>query len=361
MENNGIMAQTIHSPNTPYPSLAFLFDALVAPVKLAVLETAVELDLGHILRTPTGMEEIAKKVGVQTDPKSLVQFLNAMVALGLAKKGNNTYHNTDLGAHFFDKDSPVFAGDYIKSMKVLVQKNLSGMAGIIKNGPPKEPKEESWQNESRWERAAEHLAIGQRAGMAAIYADLVQELPEFKRIRKILDLGGGPGLIGAEILGRLPGANGVLLELPAVIPLAKREIKAHGAADRISFIAGDYNEVDLGSGYDLIWASHNLYFIKDRPSFFRRIKSALAENGVFICVHEGLTHEQTAPASIVLMRLSSALETQGQSLSFDKGEIAFCLKQAGFGRVESRTIHLPSGEAELVKAWPYQDSTQRLE
>jgi hypothetical protein len=78
-------------------------------------------------------------------------------------------------------------------------------------------------------------------------------------------------------------------------------------------------------------------------------------------VHEGLTHEQTAPASIVLMRLSSALETQGQGLSFDKGEIAFCLKQAGFGRVESRTIHLPSGEAELVKAWPYRDSTQRLE
>ncbi len=40
------MAQEIHPPNTPYPSMAFLFDAVVAPVKLAVLETAVELDMG---------------------------------------------------------------------------------------------------------------------------------------------------------------------------------------------------------------------------------------------------------------------------------------------------------------------------
>ncbi len=330
--------------------MAFLFDALVAPVNLAVLETAVELDMGHILNSTANVDDIAKKLGIQTDTTGLIHFLDAMVAMGLANKENNTYSNTDLGTHFLDKESPVFVGDYIQSMKILVQKNLAGMAGIIKTGPPKVSQEDSWQSESRWEQAVAHLAIGQRAGMAAIYADLVQELPEFEGVKKILDLGGGPGLIGAEILGRLPGAKGVLLELPAIIPLARQELKEQGAAERISFIAGDYNEVDLGHGYDLIWASHNLYFVKNRPSFFRRIKNALADNGVFVCVHEGLTHEQTAPASIVLMRLSSALEKEGQYLSFEKGEISACLKQAEFGKVDSRMIELPTGESELVIA-----------
>lgn len=344
------MAQAIHSPNTPYPSMAFLFDALVAPVKLAVLETAVELDMGHILSNTANVDEIAKKAGIQADTTGLIHFLDAMTAIGLANKENNTYVNTDIGKHFLDKDSPIFLGDYIQSMKILVQKNLAGMAGIIKDGPPKVSQTESWQSQSRWERAVAHLAIGQRAGMAAIYADLVQELPELEGIKKVLDLGGGPGLIGAEILGRFPGAKGVLLDLPAIIPLARQEIEKQGSAKRISFIAGDYNEVDLGCEYDLIWASHNLYFVKNRCSFFRRIKKALADNGVFVCVHEGLTHEQTAPESIVLMRLSSALEKEGQSLSFEKGEIAVCLKQAGFGRVDSRMIELPTGEAELVVA-----------
>ena len=199
-----------------------------------------------------------------------------------------------------------------------------------------------------------HLALGQRAGMAAIYADLVAELPQFASIRKILDLGGGPGLVGAEILGRLPGATGVLIDLPGVISLARQEIEKQGMAGRISFISGDYNETDLGSGYDLIWASHNLYFVKDRVPFFRRVKNALADNGVFACVHEGLVREQTAPAGIVLMRLSSALESLNaqypQSYTFNKGEIATCLKQAGFKQVDSRMINLPSGEAELVVA-----------
>ena len=348
------MSHPVHSPKTPYPSIAFLFDALVAPVKQAVLETAIALDMAHILSTASTIDDIAQKAGIRTGTQSLVRFLDAMVAVGLANKENQKYSNTETGKHFFDRTSPVYMGDYIQNMKSLVQKNLAGMADIIKYGMPDLPESESWRGESRWESAVANLALGQRAGMAAIYADLVEELPQFNRIKKILDLGGGPGLIGAEILGRIPGATGVLIDLPAVIGLARQEIEKQGMADRISFIAGDYNETELGSGYDLIWASHNLYFVKDRVSFFKRVKAALADDGVFVCLHEGLVREQTAPADIILMRLSSALDNinapDGQSYSFNKAEIAGYLKQAGFDRIDSRMVHLPSGEAELVVA-----------
>jgi len=40
----------------------------------------------------------------------------------------------------------------------------------------------------------------------------------------------------------------------------------------------------------------------------------------------------------------------GQALSFEKEEITACLKQAGFDRVDSRMIELPTGESELVVA-----------
>ena len=123
---------TIHSPNTPYPSMAFLFDALVAPVKLAVLEAAIELDMARILSTTGRVDEIAEKAGIQTGTPGLVCFLDAMVAVGLADKENNRYSNTDVGKYFFDPKSPVYMGDYIKSMKALVQDNLAGMAEIVK-------------------------------------------------------------------------------------------------------------------------------------------------------------------------------------------------------------------------------------
>ncbi len=350
MENYSIMIQAIHSPNTPYPSMAFLFDALVAPVKLAVLETAIELDMAHILCRTGNVDDIAKRVGAQANTTGLIQLLDAMASMGLANKENSTYSNTEIGTHFLDKNSPVFMGEYIQSMKDMVLKNMAGMTEIIKNGSLEGQETETWESESRWKRAVTQLATWQRAGTAAIYADLVEELPEFKGIKKILDLGGGPGLIGAEILGRLPGAKGVLLDLPTIIPIAEKEIENQKMADRISFISGDYNETDLGCGYDLIWTSHNLYFVKDRDSFFRRVKNALSDNGVFVCLHEGLSREKTAPERVVLMRLSSALEKDGQSYFFEKGEIVSYLEQAGFHRVDSRMIEFPAGEFELVVA-----------
>lgn len=102
--------------------MAFLFDALVAPVKLAVLETAVELDMGHILSTAANADEIAEKMGIQTDTQGLIRFLDAMVSARLANKENNRYSNSDISTHFLNKDSPVFLGEYIQSMKELVQK-----------------------------------------------------------------------------------------------------------------------------------------------------------------------------------------------------------------------------------------------
>jgi len=347
LEKN-MMTNSIHSPNTPYPSMAALFDLLVAPVKWAVLEAAMALGMADILAETSHVDEIAGRIGIQTDTTGLVYFLDAMVALGLADKKNKTYSNTALGTHFLREASPVFMGGLLTNMKAMQHKNLSRIEDIVKNGPPAVPQTEALQNESKWEHAASHLAAYQRAGMGAICADLVETLPEFNNMEKMLDLGGGPGLIGAEILRRRPQAKGVLLDLPAIIRLAEKELQKEGMADRISCIAGDYNETPLGSGYDLIWASHNLYYVKDRMAFFQRVKQSLAPNGVFVCLHEGLTDDRTAPSNIVLMRLSLSLE--GQDFSFTKGEIATCLTQAGFEEVASTMLDLPAGQAELVVA-----------
>ncbi len=339
-----------HLPHTdiPYPSMVPLFDLLVAPVKWAVLEHAMALGLADILADTSSVDEIAARLGVQNGTTALVYFLDAMAALGLAEKKNNTYRNTEFGTHFLCRKSPVYMGALLANMKAMQHKNLSRFSDIVKNGLPEASRSESLCTEKRWEQAIAHLAAYQKAGMGMLCADLVEQLPEHKRIRKILDLGGGPGLIGAEILRRIPKAVGVLMDLPAIIRLAEQEIKKEGMDHRISTIAGDYNETGLGCGYDLVWASHNLYFVKERIPFFRRVRQSLTESGVFACLHEGLTQERTTPANIILMRLSLALE--GQAFSFAQGEIASGLRQAGFVRVESTPVDLPVGPGELVVA-----------
>ncbi len=342
------METILQSPQGPSPSMAPIFDMLAASAKLIVLEAALELNITGILADHSDIDGIAGEIGVKTDRAALGYFLDTVVALGMAEKKNGLYFNTDFARAFFLRESPVYMGGLLKNLKGMQHKNLPKIVEIIKQGPPDVPPEQVLESEEKWREAVEHLAAYQRGGMGAICADLVERLPEFANVKKILDLGGGPGIICTEILKRKTDATGVLLDLPSIITLARKEIEKEGMIDRVSFIAGDYNRIDIGKGYDLIWASHNLYYVKDREAFFTRIKGALSGKGVFVCLHEGLSCEQTAPASIVLSRLSLALE--GQNVSFSKGEIADVLQTVGFSQVDSVMLNLPAGEAELVVA-----------
>lgn len=325
-----------------------LFDILVGPVKMAVLEAALDLKVADVLEEGMPVQAVARALDIRTNPQVLRAFLDSMAALGFLEKQDGIYRDTHFALRYLHSKSPLYMKTFISRMKGMQHKNLDRIADIVKNGPPNIKKNEVLASEAKWEKAVAHLAAYQRAGMAQRAADLVQALPEFKAARKLLDLGGGPGLMGAEMVRRHPNIKGVLLDQAAIVRLAEKEIKKEGLAQRISFIPGDYNETDFGSGYDIVWASHNLYYVRDPQHFYTRLRQALTDKGVLICLHEGLTCERTRPAGIVLSRLSLALE--GQDVSFEQGQIAGFLKKAGFARVESRTVNLGVDEWELVTA-----------
>ena len=325
-----------------------LFDILLGPIKMAVLEAALELKIADLLEQTTELADIARTLDIRTDPAGLVFFLDSMVSMGFAEKCGTRYTNTDFGKHFLCTTSPVYMDGFVKNITAMQYRNLPRIVHIVRNGPPRIVPGQDLTSEAKWKNAVAHLASYQRAGAARLAADLMESLPEYATASRLLDLGGGPGIMGMEMIRRHPELSGVLLDLPEIIHLAKKEVKKEGLESKISFIAGDYNEVDLGGGYDIIWASHNLYYVKDPVAFFRRVKAAMTHSGVFICLHEGLTEERTKPMSVVLPRLSLALE--GQDVSFEKGQIAAFLGEAGFGRVETRPFSLGMGEGELVIA-----------
>jgi len=51
-----------------------------------------------------------------------------------------------------------------------------------------------------WAQFAASMANAERAGAAQQAAMIVSDLPEFPAFKKMLDLGGGPGLIGIAIV-----------------------------------------------------------------------------------------------------------------------------------------------------------------
>lgn len=50
-------------------------------------------------------------------------------------------------------------------------------------------------------------------------------------------------------------------------------------------MGGDIQVDDIGSGYDLIWCSHLLYFFEDKHKIVKKIYDALNPKGIFISAH----------------------------------------------------------------------------
>lgn len=324
------------------------FELLTGPVRMAVLDTALKLEVADILAEPAGPDALARALGVEGDTANLVYFMDALAAMDMVRKTDGVYANTDFAESFLRKDSPAYMGGLVENLSRMQHRNLGRLPELIRQGPPDVAAPDKLESEDMWKRSVRHLAKHHKAGMADRVAGLAASLPEFPGMRRMLDLGCGPGVMCMAVVSRHPVMTGVLCDLPAVIEVALEEIAAAGMEERMETVTGDYNTVDFGSGYDLIWASHTLYYARDLKALSVRIHDALNPGGVFVSFHEGLSDERTQPAGVVLSRLSLAME--GQDVSFERGEIASHLPGAGFAWVETRMLEMPMGPQELIIA-----------
>lgn len=339
---------TLQQAPTQLSDPGIVFELMIGPIRMAVLDAALKMEMADILAQRQDLESISQALEIKSDTTNLAYFLDALVSMGFAAKQNGQYGNTPFAESYLRKESPSYLGGLVQNLSRMQHRNLERIPELICQGPPEVNKRDQLHEEEMWKHSVRHLASYQKAGMADRVAALVASLPEFPSMKRMLDLGCGPGIMCMTTVSRHPSLEGVLCDLPSVMEVAREEIAAAGMESRVSTIGGDYNDVDFGNGYDLIWASHTLYYARDLDALFARLYEALNLGGVFISFHEGLTHERTQPSGVVLSRLSLALE--GQDVSFEQGEIASHLPGAGFSLVEIRPLVLPMGPMELIIA-----------
>lgn len=143
-----------------------------------------------------------------------------------------------------------------------------------------------------WVRTGQHPrrmrdAEGQRrfgAAMKAIASHLApraaKEL-DLSGVRRVLDLGGGIGVFAQAFCAAAPDLRHTVVELPEVTGLGRAEVKGSGFEDRIEFLGGDYHELDLGEGWDLVLLA-NVVHQEDADGAARLIEragAALASGG----------------------------------------------------------------------------------
>jgi len=327
------------------PEVSVSYECLVgmfiAPIRSKLLFTGIELKVFNQLSEPKSADAVAKAIG--THPGNTRVFLDGLAAMDLLQKKNGMYRNLPVAQAFLVEDSPTYLGAMLQMMHS--DYSLENLSELVKEGPPPKPETIPEFLEMSKKYAAIY-ANGERAGDAQTALEIVSKLPEFPSFRKMLDLGGGPGLIGMAVVASHPSMKGVIFDLPPVVNVAKTFIKEYGMEDRMEVLGGDFNRDPIGEGYDLVLACSCLEAAKDIDSIVKKVYDALNTGGVFASIfNSGLTQERTKPEFLVLSMLSMAL--MGHDLNFDQGSVADSMLRVGFKSVRSRTLNTPWGPTEL--------------
>jgi SAM-dependent methyltransferase len=313
---------------------ARLFDLIQAPVRWNVLHAGVRLGVFDRLKAAASAREVAAALSL--DPRRIGLYLDALCAMGLAEKNAGRYRLAAAAAPYLLSDGKRCLGPMLTSLAALRHADI---ASLLPSACP--PPALDMGNAAFWNRAGANLRSFHRAMAADVMVDALETLPEWPRVRRLLDLGAGSEVLALTVTGRRPDMSVTVFDLPPLAAGIAAAVAETDRKDRIEVIAGDYNEAAFGGGYDMIWASMTLYYAHDLVAVLAKARDALEPGGLFVSFHEGLSAERTSPEAHVIGRLIPAL--QGQDLSFDRGQIAAAMASAGFARVEEQAVETPFG------------------
>lgn len=321
-----------------------LYRLINGPVTANLLMAGIELGIFDCLTEPTSAQEVA--AALDSHPENTRLFLDGLTAAGLVQKSKGQYQNTDTAQKVLRKETPAYLGGLLTMM--VQNPPLESLLKLIRQGPPE--KKPDMGSEEIWASYAANMAHYQRAGFAGLAVEIISQLPGFHSFEKMLDLGGGPGIVCLAVTAASPSISGVIFDRPAVTRIAETFIRSYRMEDRVSTMTGDYMHDTIGEGYDLVWASATLNFAgNDLDLPVKKIFQALKPGGVFVSLTDGLTCERTAPAEFVLSSLPGAL--MGHDFGIDQGKIAQAMERAGFARISSRTVDTPMMPMDLDIAW----------
>ncbi|WP_155322832.1 methyltransferase [Desulfosarcina ovata] len=335
------------NPMKPFPiikhSWGTIYRFLKMKVEGAVLVTAIKCNVFDCLSEPVAAVSVAQRLNLH--PKNTELFLNALAGMDLLEKHNGLFTNTGMSNEFMVTSSPAYLGtffcrvhDWYESFQSPAQ-----MQALLKSGPGEQA---GRVDDTNWVAFTREASAYQYCGPAQKIAEIVRSLPEFPRMNKMLDLGGGAGFYAMAIVSAHETMTGVVFDLPPVADISREFIHEYDAGDRVSVMAGDYTADAIGDGYDLILASGTLYFAKIHLNeIIGKIYNGLNPGGVFMSLHNEASHERTRPGDHICDFLF--YELSGMDMIFTKGMIAETMVQCGFKSTRNFTIESDLGPLDI--------------
>ncbi|WP_082416147.1 MULTISPECIES: class I SAM-dependent methyltransferase [Pseudomonas] len=318
-------------PTATHP-LQACWDLQLGGLAADALQLALAHGLFDHLQQYLAPAQVAQALDWQAE--SADYFLELLWSLDLLERHAQRparYRNSPLADRHLRSDAAQYCGDALMFRHRVLRETGAQLDGYLRTGMPRQAPstaqlDQGWANAARLQIAQEQRAVTCDSACA-----LLASLPEYPRLQRLLDLGGGPGLVAIALARQLPALSGVVLEYPETAQVAADNIAAAGLGARLSARGADLNSDDIGSGYDLIWCSSVLHFVDDLPATLQRLHAALAPGGLLVCCQAEVPQARQVAAQVLPYYLHMRL--QGRHV-LAEGELAQLLRDSGWRGVE---------------------------
>lgn len=336
-----------------------IWDASLAGLEADAVRMALELGLLARLEHFEGAVALAASLDVEAG--RLQCLLELLASMGVLERGEGT---GEMGADqeqaalaagtgsagrrwrlapalrpYLLPQSAQYCGDALLYRCKVLRQSGEQLGALLRPQPAQSGRQEAvaapdaaaagraWAAAARLQIAQEQRAVSVPAALA-----LLENVPEFHVARRLLDLGGGPGLVAIALAKRLPALHGVLFEYPEVAAVARENIEQAGLQVRLQAQGGDAAIDDFGGGYDLIWCSSVLHFVPDVSALLARLYCALRPGGVLVCCHAQIDLDGVAPPDRRVLAYYLNMRMMGRKVQPAR-ELVAQLLQAGFASV----------------------------
>ena len=123
-------------------------------------------------------------------------------------------------------------------------------------------------------------------------AETVSQNIDLTGIDRILDLGGGSGVISLKLLERSPSLKVVVVDIPHVCTVGREIADTTPHGQRIEYMPLDFDRDPLPAGFDMVLACDSA---DPSETLFRKIHDLLNPNGCFVIVDQFASRENLVP------------------------------------------------------------------
>jgi len=281
MTAHGVTPEPIMRLASGFMAAKHLFAASQLGLFEALAESPATLDA---LAARTGLTRRAARISA-----------DAMVALGLLERTDDTYRNGEVAATFLAGRTPADLRPFLRFWDRISYPAWAGLADTLGRGPAKEV----------FDLDPELQQIAS-AGIEAVLAGPANALASaevFSRHQRLLDVGGGTGSWSIAAARRHPRLTATVFELPTVAEIARKRVADAGLSDRIDVRAGDAMKDALPVGYDVFLVANLIhYWSPDQNCALLKTVRTAAKPGAKMLVPDFWTNPtHTEPLMAALM------------------------------------------------------------